>query len=601
MSAFVCVLNRRGAAVEPGELRRLAEPLALFGSELSTFCMGPVGLAVRHAKAPDAPARQGPLHDADSGIVLAVSGRFHGVEEHAGADPSQAAPERIGCANWALARWPGRGASLLAGVAGSFTLIVADPGAGWLGVVRDHLGDFKVYYHLGERWLIAASEPTAILRHAAVGGDLDEHTVARFLAFRFGASQRSFFRQIHELPPGHWLRVSESASRIERYWRFRRSGLVVRSPSDEIHAGLVDRLGRSVAAQVSGLPPERVAISLSGGLDSPALAALAPRGVRAFSWRFEEIRDDETARIAEVSRHLDLPVRWVSGDGLHPLGEGFAERFVHAGSPYVNAFAALKERLYEVARAEGCTRVLVGDGGDVPYAAREYWLRDALAHRRPWALRSLARTLRGAAHGDPFARQALLRLMPIRGVRSALGWRQMPWLTAEAHGLLPPEPWSSILPAGRSRHRYELAVGTKHSELESEERRLFAQCGIERANPFWHWPLLEWVIGLPAYWLHRDGVDKVLARRAFRGRLPESILSGPAVGSLGPFFLAGLAAHRQAVRETVWRHPRSDWGRYVARRWLEPFLDADRGPIQFGHTILWRVISYELWHRHRNG
>ena len=173
-------------------------------------------------------------------------------------------------------------------------------------------------------------------------------------------------------------------------------------------------------------------------------------------------------------------------------------------------------------------------------------------------------------------------------------------MTLEGHRLLPPERRAPILPESRFKHRYELCAGSKHIELESEERRLFAQCGVERANPFWHWPLLDMVLQLPAYWHFRDGRHKVLLRQAMRERLPDRVVNSGRVGLLGDFFLRGIEIQRQDLLETVFRHPRSDWQRYVTRDWLEPYLSATRS-IEFGHTILWRVISYELWHRRLMG
>ena len=187
--------------------------------------------------------------------------------------------------------------------------------------------------------------------------------------------------------------------------------------------------------------------------------------------------------------------------------------------------------------------------------------------------------------------------MPMPGVREAIrGPRRLPWLTEAANGLLPKATLSPILPDVRQRHRYDRSVGAKHTELESEERRLFAQCGVERSNPFWYWPLLEMVINLPAYWYYSDSRSKVLTREAMKGLLPDRVFESDRVGLLGPFFLRGIESKRQELRESVFRRPRSDWQRYVNRSWLEPYLAATKS-IQFGHTILWRVISYELWHR----
>ena len=596
MSAFVCILERSGADADPAELLRLAEPLAHHGSETALLCRGPVGIAVRHRGGTGRRGLHGPLEDQETGRIVAVAGRFRILGDPA-ADAAAVPRTAPGGAARLLAGPPELDDVFLAGLAGPFTLIAAEPESRSVTLVRDHLGSLKVHYALDAGRLIAASEAAALLRHDRVSDTLDEASVARFLGFRFTHGERSFFREVRELPPAHRLRVTPARARSERYWRFRRLPSAPGRSPEEAPAEILERLRRAVDAETAGLEPERVALSLSGGLDSTAVAAVAPRGVRAFSWTFDETPDaDERSRIEAVSDHLDLPVRWVPGDGLHPLCDGFADRFVHESSPYVNAFAALKARLYGAAREAGCERVLVGDGGDVLYAAREYWLRDALASGRPGALRSLAGTVGRAARGDRFARLSLVRIFPVRGLRTALRPNPTPWLTPEGRSALPEIAPSPTLPPGRHRARWELAVGAKHTEVESEEQRLFAQCGVERGNPFWSWPLLEMAIQLPATWSHRDGRSKILARKALRGLLPERVLEGGRVGLLGSFFLRGIEERREDLRERVFRHPRSDWRRYVRRDWLEPYLAA-AGEVSFGHTILWRVICYELWIR----
>lgn len=592
MSGFLCILDRSAAALDHGLVERLAEPLVEAGGTSVTYRHGPVAIVLRHAGGPEAEARHGPLVEPGSGRVVAVAGRFAAVDP-AAADSPRAAPAAAVLA--ALARRQPLD-EFLAAVAGPFVLLVADPRRGVLTVARDHLGSLAAYVHLDRRWLVASSEPAVLLRHPAVADELDERAAARFLGFRFGHTERSFFRQVRELPPAHRLTVDAASQRRERYWRLRPPRPAAVPSQEEAAATFLALLGRSLARETEGLAPSRFALSLSGGLDSGALAALVPPGVRAFSWTFAETPEcDERPHVEAVAAHLRLPVRWVPGDGAEPLGDDFADRFVHRGSPYLNPFASLKARLYDAAREEGCTHVMVGDGGDALYAAREDWLRDLLAGRRPGALASLAATMAAAREGDAPARRALQRLLPLGALRRVVPARS-PWLTAHGRALLPRDASSPIVPVGRRRHRAELVAGARNAELESEEQRLFARLGVERSNPYWSWPLLEAVLALPAYRLHRDGRSKLLARTALAGRLPEPVLASGRVGTLGAFFLRGLARHREMVRETVFRRPRSDWQRFVERGWVEPYLAAE-GPVCFGHTILWRVISYELWRR----
>jgi asparagine synthase (glutamine-hydrolysing) len=586
LSTFVCILRRDGAPLDPRDLHDLAEPLAGYGDETATFRRGPLGIAVRHRARPGARLRHGPLAAPAGGRVVAVAGRLEVPGDLSGDG---------GAAAW-LAGAGDDESDRLAAACGSFAVVVADPERGAVRLAGDHLGGVAVHYHLDRHRLIAASDPAALLRHPAVSRRIDEAAAAAFLGFRFVHGGRSFFRDVRRLPPAHLLEVTQAAESVELYWRFRRLPRGPERSREEAAADLLADLRRSVARATAGVDPGEVALSLSGGLDSTAVAAVAPRGVRAFTWTFERTPEaDERERAEAVARHLGLPLTRVPGDGLHPLCDGFADRFVHLASPFVNPFAALKCRLYEAARAAGCTRVLVGDGGDAPYAAREYWLRDLLADRRPGALGSLAATVRRAARGDRFAQVALRRLPPLDGLRRALR-RDPPWLTAEARAVLPPPALSPILPPGPRSARHELAVGTKHGDLEAEEERLFARCGVERANPFWSWPLLERAIQLPAYRYHRDGADKLLSRTALRGLLPAAVVDGGRSGLLGSFFLHGIERRRDELRESVFRRPRSDWQRWVRREWVERFLDDTRS-LAFGHTILWRVIGYELWQR----
>lgn len=308
---------------------------------------------------------------------------------------------------------------------------------------------------------------------------------------------------------------------------------------------------------------------------------------------------EETLGGAEaVSDHLHLPVHWVKDDdGTYPLCGDYVERFVHENSPYCNAFAALKHRLYRTARQRGCRLMMVGDCGDLLYGAREYWLRDLITRGQLGTfVHSAAATVNRAWRGDTNARRALRRLLPIRGLRDAIRRPRLPWLTPAARNFLSVSSFSPIVPQGRHRYRYDAGIGTRHTEIDSEERRLFAQCKIGRSNPFWHWPLLEATLNLPAYWYQQDGRSKVLAREAMKDRLPDRVLASPRVGLLGWFFLRGIELNRDQIRATVFQRPRSDWQRYVNRAWVEPYLHAT-GKIAFGHTILWRVISYEHWYR----
>lgn len=69
---------------------------------------------------------------------------------------------------------------------------------------------------------------------------------------------------------------------------------------------------------------------------------------------------------------------------------------------------------------------------------------------------------------------------------------------------------------------------------------------------------------------------------------------------LGEYFLRGIEINSQGLEDLLLRRPYSDWPRFVKRSWLAPYLE-NTEKVAFGHTILWRVICYELWCRRLAG
>ena len=106
---------------------------------------------------------------------------------------------------------------------------------------------------------------------------LEAESVVEYLAFGHTAGDRTLLRDIRKLPPGHLLRIRNGELEVQEYWD-------VVPPRDPPHTEAIERvflnqLDEAVAAAlISDVP---VALMLSGGLDSSAVAALAVRHVDA--------------------------------------------------------------------------------------------------------------------------------------------------------------------------------------------------------------------------------------------------------------------------------------------------------------------------------
>ena len=78
---------------------------------------------------------------------------------------------------------------------------------------RDRLGIKPFYYYWDGRLFAFASEIKALLEHPAISPALAEDLLPEVLAFGYSSGDRTLFRNIHKLMPGHRLRAGLRRSR----------------------------------------------------------------------------------------------------------------------------------------------------------------------------------------------------------------------------------------------------------------------------------------------------------------------------------------------------------------------------------------------------
>ena len=148
-----------------------------------------------------------------------------------------------------------------------------------------------------------------------VSDKLNEIAIGDYLLFGVNQDQSTtIFEDIKRLPPGHTLTVAKDAIKIQRYWtpslpaevRFRDQESYVERFRELFALAVADRLRI-----------DRVAISMSGGLDSTSLAAVArtQTDISAFSVVYDELIPDEERHYSTLAaQHLGIPITHVSAD-----------------------------------------------------------------------------------------------------------------------------------------------------------------------------------------------------------------------------------------------------------------------------------------------
>jgi asparagine synthase (glutamine-hydrolysing) len=416
---------------------------------------------------------------------------------------------------------------------GDFTFAVWDEPRQRLFCARDHLGVKPFFYaQLGET-VVFSNTLDCIRLHSSVSRDLNDSAIADFLLF--GVNQEvdtTSFRDIRRLPPAHTLTWSNRTAQCRRYWTLPMEEPIHFSRAEDYE----DRFkGLLRVALRDRLRTRRVGVFMSGGLDSPTLAAVALSVLRQRSGDFflqaitsvydRLIPDSERHYAGLVADYLNIPIRYDVRDDETSIAQ-WDQVSVHTPEPVDNppAFAAGVEFLKNMGTQ---ARVfLYGEGPDnaLRYEWRPY-LSHLLARRR-------AVPLARALTSDLFMHRRVPLWSSIRQVAGARRhrnqWREEfpAWLNEEfaAHCR---ERWEAVRRRAPSPH----PVRPRGYEgiLSARWQSLFEDCDFSGAlthceiqHPFLDLRVLQYMLALPAMpWCR----NKLIIRRSMRTALPREVLS----------------------------------------------------------------------------
>jgi len=264
---------------------------------------------------------------------------------------------RPGGAAALLADYVARGPAALARLSGSFAAALWDARLRRLFVLNDRFGLRNVYYTARGGRLLFAPEAAALLADPRVPRRLDPQAAAEFACLQFVCGDRTLLDEIQLLPPASLLVFEPGGTpRLETTWR-----LVYRPRARDVAAhgrAVADALSDAAARHVGGV---RIALPLSGGLDSRTLLAAVPASVRPLA-------TVTYGRATSDDRRLAAELAAAAGTMHHviPLAPGYIGRAAadlvartDGMHSCLNAHAVLLRRAARIADV-----LLLGNGGD---------------------------------------------------------------------------------------------------------------------------------------------------------------------------------------------------------------------------------------------
>jgi asparagine synthase (glutamine-hydrolysing) len=461
---------------------------------------------------------------------------------------------------------------------GDFTFAIWDARARTLLLARDHMGQRGLFYHLGEGFLVFATDVKALWAVEGVPRRLSEDAIGRRLVAAIDpAPGSSLFEEIEMLPNATWLRFDASGAPTRvHYWE--PHAAPEHLGKDEAYYLQAYRtiIGEAVACRVRRLT-RAPALCFSGGFDSGAIAALAApivdgqgRRIVAIASVLEEgetrpaIRDARAA--VEAFRpwtSLDLHYYVRGDDHVFDDLEGSFEITHNGGTQYV------RRGMYRIAAAAGARLVMDGHGGDYTVNVRAGAMLGRILRRgRPiHFLREFRMRMR--ATGRPtlnvLRHDVIPALLPMRGAQwfAAAGrefmpvWRDRGIREAFARSLFqrgganPARLRGATIVHHRWRERW-LHILRKSAQAPPVQPPLAAAQGLQFTRPFHDKRIVELGLAIPEDFQFRNGLERYLARTALRDLLPGRLLArGPGNDAEEPdMFRMARAATPAALAET---------------------------------------------------
>jgi asparagine synthase (glutamine-hydrolysing) len=502
---------------------------------------------------------------------------------------------------------------------GSFSIALWDPERQQLVLAIDHMGLETLFWTQDRgRFLFATKIGSIATTRSEI--DVDPAALVQFLLHTVVPAPLTIYKGVQRLQPGTMLICSRGNITTRRYWdlSYKESNeRSIRYWAEQVRKGLSD----AVHSHLRGCKATDTGAYLSGGTDSSSILAFASEvlnPVNTFSIYFENPRYDEisfarTAATKFGARHHERCLQAADAAVAIP------QIIDYFDEPFANSSAIGAYHCARLARENGVSLLLAGDGGDELFAGNERYASDkqfALYHELPKFIRD--GLLKPTANALPSSGPLSLPARYIRRAELPNPQRMFSYSFFQSEavdqmfepGLLaqvPRETWLDIpnshfrsAPGAHSDLNRLLYLDVKMTLADNDVRKVRGtaeMAGVRVRFPLMDHHLAEISGAIPASLKLKRFQKRFIFKEAMRGILPDTILYKKKHGFGVPVgFWVQHDKDMQAIA-AILDEPRSRQRGYFQPAFLSRIRELNGTYPAYYGEVLWLLLVLELWHR----
>ncbi|MCC6815123.1 MAG: asparagine synthase (glutamine-hydrolyzing) [Saprospiraceae bacterium] len=486
---------------------------------------------------------------------------------------------------------------------GMFAFVIWDSDKKVLYGARDRFGVKPFNYYIDDEKFIWGSEEKQIIASRLIKFEFNTHSTQRFfLLNQLHDSGETFVNRINKIPSAHYFTIHNNKINFKKYWEIDPNKSLQLNSDEEKVEQFKYLFNDAVKLRLRADVP--IGIALSGGLDSSSIAItsrnILKNTVKTFSVYYEQDKKyDEREYIQSVLDTGGFQPTYYTQDEQINIDSIRNWIFKQDGptsgaSPY-SAFLN-----YKNVRASGITVLLNGQGGDETLAGYPYYFKYLLSDQmknlelvkiynnlKQWKLdQSLSysiKQLSGAIFNILFSNKQLLKL------------ENKKYCNSDFYSNKTISSISSVFKlkfnTDLDQALYDtLKIRMLPHLLHWEDRNSMA-CSIESRVPFLDHRLVEYLFMLPSDYKIKNGVTKIILRKAMNGILPNKILNRRDKKGFGtPTDLWTKGELKKDIQDILYSKQIEERGIWNINKLRKAFATNS-----FGENELWKIITMEIF------